>query len=384
MANSHEHLTKNLEVLVNNAKIGFLQSNANDMQSVPSNPYEALMGFEKYHFAIHVPYCGRKLNWEIIFDPENLSELPDFNFNDPSFLAEPDINYIAQHIPSWDHWNLANSHAILNILNEFLALFKKLQIEKLCKQNMYANFRMEYENLLKINGMREEYVEVYIENKGGSEFDNDCSFINLQIYLPIDFSELPEYYQEEFEEDELLNPGEDFARLHFEIRKPDNAQTKLIFQLSPRVEQVLGKSKLVKQKKDLTITQQVKWLQNTIKEHIQIIAEQYHKKNLFASTVVNTFSSSIVEYNNRLFNKIVFIYEDYEEYDCLVTISLGLKFPQDKPKILLSSLYCQVGKTCNHPLVFDYNSGDSVEAMLQNIQEALKEQVKIFLNHKHC
>lgn len=85
-------------------------------------------GFKNYHFCIDIPYAGRKLNWEMIFDPEDFSELPDFDFNDYSFLPEPDINYIAENVPSWDNWDLTNSQSMLNILNEFLCLYKKTQV----------------------------------------------------------------------------------------------------------------------------------------------------------------------------------------------------------------------------------------------------------------
>lgn len=145
----YEYLHNNLRELVNNGRIGryFLtfvykliipvfffniigvsKFQPVDIQSKPNRFLEVTRGFKNYHFCIDIPYAGRKLNWEMIFDPEDFSELPDFDFNDYSFLPEPDINYIAENVPSWDNWDLTNSQSMLNILNEFLCLYKKTQV----------------------------------------------------------------------------------------------------------------------------------------------------------------------------------------------------------------------------------------------------------------
>lgn len=144
-----EHLKTNLDVLVNNGKIGTVQFSGfkanrsykrvnifsglskfapDDIQSIPNKYLELVKGYKFYHFCINIPYAGRTLNWEVIFDPENYSELPDFEFNDNTFLPEPDIDYIAEHVPSWDAWDLTDSQSLLNILNEFLVLYKKAQV----------------------------------------------------------------------------------------------------------------------------------------------------------------------------------------------------------------------------------------------------------------
>lgn len=376
-----DHLHKNLDFLTR-GKIGFFKFQPTDIQCKPNKYLETTRGFKNYHFNINIPYAGRMLIWEVIFDPEDFSQLPDFDFNDYTFLPDPDINYIAENIPSWDKWDVTDHHAMLNILNEFLALYKKSQVEKLYKQNKFCNLKTQYEDLLKIKNVTQDKIEVLIENKNDLEINNDDSvLINFLIVLPIDFSGLPEYYQEDWEE--LVNPGEDFSCLSIQMRKLDNSQTKVTLSLSPRAEQLLGKLKLPKFRKETDIADYVLAVRNLIEDQIKSIIHQHEERNLYIMGVVDEFSSGIIEYDAARFYKVTFVYEDFEEYDCLVTIQLGGKFPEERPKVQLHSLYCQVGRNCNSSIVIPYDSNYGIEQNMQILRETLHEEAKTFQNHKH-
>lgn len=81
-----------------------------------------------YHFIIKIPYAGKRLKWEVIFDPENFFFAPDFDFNDDQFLNNPDYEMIANNVPSLVDWNLKDPKALSQVLNEFISLYKKLQV----------------------------------------------------------------------------------------------------------------------------------------------------------------------------------------------------------------------------------------------------------------
>lgn len=89
---------------------------------------------EHYHFIIKVPYAGKRLKWEIIFDPEDFDFAPDFHFNDEHFLENPDFEIIQNNIPSLVNWNLRNHKMLSQVLNEFISLYKKLQVS--CSQHI--------------------------------------------------------------------------------------------------------------------------------------------------------------------------------------------------------------------------------------------------------
>lgn len=90
-----------------------------------------------YHFQIKIPYAGKFLKWDIIFDPEDFYFTPDFDFNDDDFLPDPDFRMIANCVPSLKDWNLKNPKALAQVLNEFLMLYKKIQVPMI---EMWLNF----------------------------------------------------------------------------------------------------------------------------------------------------------------------------------------------------------------------------------------------------
>lgn len=81
-----------------------------------------------FHFIIRIPYAGRHLKWELFFDPDDLDFPPDFDFNDNHFLENPDEDIIRDNIPSLLLWNLKSSRSLSQVLQEFLILYKNLQV----------------------------------------------------------------------------------------------------------------------------------------------------------------------------------------------------------------------------------------------------------------
>lgn len=76
-----------------------------------------------------VPYAGKRLKWEVIFDPENFNFAPDFDFNDEEFLSYPDVDRVSENVPSWKNWNIKNPKSLAQVLNEFLILYKNYQVK---------------------------------------------------------------------------------------------------------------------------------------------------------------------------------------------------------------------------------------------------------------
>lgn len=244
---------------------------------------------------------------------------------------------------------------------------------------------MQYEELLRAMDLTSDKVEVQIETKHELDYEatnDDFVLISFLIILPLDFKQLPEYCQGDG--DELMNPGEDFAHLNVQMKKLDNSQTKVSVALGPRAEQLLGKLKLPKWRKETSLADFAQAVQNIIKAQIKLISDQYKARSLFVSAIVDSFSSGIVEYDATRFYKINFIYEDYEDYDCLVTILLGGKFPQERPKVQLHSLYCQAGRGCTTPLVYHlYDPLGTMDENIRALREILHQDVKLFQNHSH-
>lgn len=79
-------------------------------------------------FLLKVPYAGRLLEWEVIFNEEDLGFAPDFDFRDDYFLADPTLEVLENNVPSLVKWNLQNPKTLITVLREFLNLYKKIQV----------------------------------------------------------------------------------------------------------------------------------------------------------------------------------------------------------------------------------------------------------------
>lgn len=118
---------KNLEHILN-IIVGLSDITVNDIIIHTNHIIMKEDNAEHFHFLIKVPYAGKRLKWEIIFDPEDFDFAPDFDFNDDNFLENPDHNIIEDNVPSLLNWNLTDPKILSQVLNEFLLLYKKIQV----------------------------------------------------------------------------------------------------------------------------------------------------------------------------------------------------------------------------------------------------------------
>ncbi|KAF7274202.1 hypothetical protein GWI33_013122 [Rhynchophorus ferrugineus] len=380
----YKHIQENIKELLY-GNIGFHRLEKNLIETKQNNFIEQNQNLivVSCHFCIKIPYAGVFHDYEIIFNPDNFNELPDFHFNFMEFL-DLDINYITENIPTWENWDLTNSKSLLNILNEFHILYKKYLL-KVINQNPYSHIKKEYNELMELLHITEDKIEVLPSDKNcmdqtNSEYSNDDISAFFCICLPIDSNALPEYYQENC--DDMLNPGDDFAKLCIGKKGSDGRAVHL--SLSPRIQQFLGFVELPKFARDNTVSKYVLRVKHILDEKIRITSEQYKNKHLFVSALVETFSNGIVEYDTRKFSniKVHFLYENLDDYNCLVSVTLDGK-PKERPRIELQSLYCQVGPSCNISTFFAYQPGALIEDNLAKIKNFLQIETFRLKNHKH-
>lgn len=79
------------------------------------------------HFSVEIPYAGKFLKWDVLFNDEDYNFAPDFVFSD-QFLADPDIDVIETHIPSLANWDVNDPNSLQKVLQEILLLYKKYQV----------------------------------------------------------------------------------------------------------------------------------------------------------------------------------------------------------------------------------------------------------------
>ncbi|VEN49708.1 unnamed protein product [Callosobruchus maculatus] len=188
--------------------------------------YNDITPYNSADFIIKVPYAGKKLKWDILFDPDDFTFPPDFDFNDDCFLADPDLEILEQNAPSLENWNLDNPKMLAIILNEFLEYYKKLQIEKLKIENIYSRYYEEYEDLISGDHIKPEDVQVSVDSS---------NMIIFLIEIKLDLTALIEYCNDL----ELLDLDSNI-QLKITINKMDGSNTKSYIQYPPQMEHLFG------------------------------------------------------------------------------------------------------------------------------------------------
>lgn len=83
-------------------------------------------------FRLVLPYCSKKLKWDIIFDSSTPWFAPDFRFDDVSFLSNADEELLVQGAPSLAKWNPSNPQSLSEVISELVKLYKIHQVNKSC------------------------------------------------------------------------------------------------------------------------------------------------------------------------------------------------------------------------------------------------------------
>lgn len=178
------YLRTNIQELCTDGKVGLIPINIDDINKIQHQISHANK-FDEFHFIIKVPYAGKRLSWQLIFNPEDNKFPCDFDYNDEVFMDYLSLEIIEEHVPSLMSWSLENPTTLTKTLNELLLLYKRYQIEKLKNDNIYARFHKEYETLMDKEQTEVKEVEVYVEK----------NVIHFLISVNIDCTHLPEYIQ---------------------------------------------------------------------------------------------------------------------------------------------------------------------------------------------
>lgn len=79
-------------------------------------------------FTLNIPYAGKNLQWEVLFNDEDPTLAPDFDILNDTFLADPAVDTISDHLPALTNWNVKDSKALVTVIKQMLILYKKYQV----------------------------------------------------------------------------------------------------------------------------------------------------------------------------------------------------------------------------------------------------------------
>lgn len=93
-------------------------------------------------FRLVLPYCSKKLKWEVLFDSSMPWLAPDFKFDDDSFLSNVDAEFLEENVKSLNKWDETDPKALSDVITELASLYKSYQVSinflsiQICKQNI--------------------------------------------------------------------------------------------------------------------------------------------------------------------------------------------------------------------------------------------------------
>ncbi|CAH2075198.1 unnamed protein product, partial [Iphiclides podalirius] len=268
-------------------------------------------------FRLVLPYCSKKLKWEVIFDSSIPWFAPDFRFDDDSFLNNPDENFFLQNVPSLTNWNGNDPKALGDVITEFVKLYKTHQIKKL-NDDESSRAAFEYSALLGNAFISEKDVEVWV---GGH-------IAEFLIKLKVDTSRLPELYNDEGTDN---NPGIDTALLL--VRFPNSTNAELM--LSPFLTKCLGNISLPLMHQSGVLMDYVPMVTDLLNNKIQdLLNNDKLKRELLAQMIVK-YEGAVLEHDA---NSAAFLFE-VNDFHWILQIDIGLKFPEKPPVLTLRSVY---------------------------------------------
>ncbi|XP_041976585.1 BRISC and BRCA1-A complex member 2-like [Aricia agestis] len=274
-------------------------------------------------FRLLLPYCSRKLKWEVIFDSSVPWFAPDFRFDDDSFFSNVDEDFIEKSLPSLAQWNPSNLRSLNNVLTELICFYKTYQVKKLNEDpNSRASF--EYNALLGNALTTEEDVEVFVGNHT----------VEFLIKLKVDTSRLPEIYNDGINE----NPGIDTALLL--VRYPNSTNAELI--LSPFLTKVLGNITLPPMHQNGVLMDYVPLVTEILNKKVQDLLNNDKLKRELLAQIIVKYEGAILEHDA---SSVALLFE-MNDFHWILQIDIGLQFPDKPPVLTLRSVYhC----TSNYP-----------------------------------
>ncbi|XP_057335370.1 BRISC and BRCA1-A complex member 2-like isoform X1 [Microplitis mediator] len=323
---------------------------------------------EADRFSLLIPYADQMLNWKILFDQSNPELGPDFEFDDKTFLTDPDLEELENNVPSLVNWDPRDPDSLIKVIMEFIVYYRKHQVEKL---KNYERLSREYEMLLQNTEVCEEDVEVILVPD-----TIDPHEARFFIRIALDFSRLPRRSGNETDRD-AITLQVTFSQLHWTRVVP-------LLYLSTSLEDVLGNSNTLHlppfqpAKNLMKYVQEIKKL---ITDKMNAVIENFEKKRDFVTTALVLQGASIMEYDALDFSFITLLL-NHNDFHFFLHISLTNKFPSEPPRYTLQSCYqTNLGNELPKQLVYNIPYSprwESIRMITEAFNYILENEVEKF------
>lgn len=320
-------------------------------------------------FKLVIPYAGQKITWNVVFNSQKPHFAPDFCFDDDSFLADPDIEFLEEALPSLATWNVRDPRALLNVILELLEIYRKHQVE-LLEHADRSRMHFEYSSLICQAGVAEGDVEVLV----GSGRQRSSSFL---IRLQVDFSAIPQ---------PLADLGEPTATLTVTFHSPTEGgritpQLQLSLQAEAALEGVGGSGMSLPPfpPGGSCLMDYVPVVTARLQDRIDAAAAAHDRRRELITALFHHFGNGVLEYDGISFTRASFLLE-WRDFYFILHFTLPPGFPREKPVVVFQSVYHATdGKPYRYRFEdFPYNPRTEVKKMTEKLIATVIEYVEVF------
>ncbi|KAG8231629.1 hypothetical protein J437_LFUL011470 [Ladona fulva] len=339
-------------------------------------------------FKLIIPFAGQQITWNVVLDALNPHFPPDFAFDDPSFLACPEPDFLEEHVPSLLNWNSENPKALLMVVEELLDLYRKHQINQL---KNYSRLQFEYTSILCQPGLSEDDIEVLVQSRERRRIDQEGPPpAHFSIRLPVDYSDLPQLPDTSDES----GPKEALLYVTFPSANEKGLSPKRGISTVSRVSPRLQLSCQLEQSlyypslrvpafpPGRCLVDYVPAVIELLDSEVKSVANSFNLRKDFLAALLTEFGASVLEYDALTFSKACLLYEDGSLL-CLVFVAIPPKFPKDKPIYVWQSVrYMDYGKPYTRKVEeYPYSPRWSMPEMIYRLKVFMKEYAVEFFRH---
>lgn len=318
-----------------------------------------------------IPYCGIRIEWEVIFDRNHPAHPPDiiFSGDDEELDFAPNI----EQLESLAKWSTLDDKALSVLLEELMVEYRKHHL-KILSQHQRYNFE------LSSLAQNEKYPEVYVLCRMSDAHPTEPE-VRFYIPLQVDFATVPSYLTKN-------NPGPNSASLLITFRPPDASKVTTELYLSPRVERALGGSKTLRIPawgggNGSCLIDYVPVVHKMLEERVESITQSYVQRKEYVAAMLSIFGASVLEYNTENFKNIAFLFE-YQGFSFITQVKMTDLYPTTAPNVIMCSIY---HRTRNTPAIpcqceiqnYPYSPRWSVDEKIERLRAYLIQMVPQFM-----
>lgn len=301
-------------------------------------------------FTLVLPYAGKSLRWEVLFDSSAPWFAPDFRFDDEGFLANTDDDFFNQLVPSLVNWDDTDPRALSKVISELMSAYRLHQC-KLLSEDENSRAYFEYTALLGDATISDDDLEILV---------GTGSNVNFMIRLNVDTTQLPLLYGDSIQE----NPGGECALLL--VRYPNPSGAELI--MSPLVLRAVGNITLPAMHQSGVLMDYVPMVTTLLNKKISTVVTNEKLKRELLSHMIVKYEGAILEHDA---NSASFLFE-VKSFHWILHVDLVPQFPEKSPTLTLRSVYhCTNGRPITKVLP---------NCPYHKLEEYIEQQVEIFKN----